>query len=202
MAADADTPLVPLEPGPKLWEQVFVVAPLIVVGTREPDGTYDFAPKHMATPMSWAEHFGFVCTPKHATYQNTLREGCFTVSYLRPDQVVLASLAAAPRCNDAHKHAVDALPQFAASNVDGRLIQHGYLHLECELDRMVDDLGPNSLVIGRVVAAHAEEDAVREPDRDDEDLLLESPMLAYLHPGRFARVAQTYSFPYHAGWRR
>ena len=152
--------------------------------------------------MSWDDHFGFVCTPAHATYRNALREGCFTASFLRPDQVVLASLAAAPRCADDHKHTLAALPQFPATKVDGVLIEHGYLHLECSVDRIVDDLGQNSLIIGRIVAACAEEDAVREPDRDDEDVLLESPLLAYLHPGRFARITQTYSFPYHAGWSR
>ncbi len=202
MTRDAHPPLVPLEPGPSLWEQVFIVAPLVVVGSREPDGTYDFAPKHLATPMSWANHFGFVCTPKHATYQNVRREGAFTVSFLRPDQVVLASLAAAPRCDDEHKHTLDALPQFPASKIDGRLIEHGYLHLECEVDRIVDDLGPNGLIIGRILAAAAEEDVLRQPDRDDEDVLLDAPLLAYLHPGRFAKIAQTYTFPFHAGWSR
>src|SRR5262245_206014 len=30
----------------ELWERVFVVSPLVLVGTREPDGSFDFAPKH------------------------------------------------------------------------------------------------------------------------------------------------------------
>ena len=58
-------------------------------------GGYDLAPKHMATPLGWGGWFGFVCTPSHATYANALREGFFTVSFPRPSQVLLASLAAA-----------------------------------------------------------------------------------------------------------
>ena len=173
-----------------------------MVGSREPDGSFDFAPKHMAAPMSWDDLFGFVCTPVHATYRNAQREGCFTVSFLRPDQVVIASLAAAPRCEDDHKHALDALPVFDAKVIVGKLIKHAYLHFECELDRVVDGLGRNSLIVGRIVAAHAEENAVRDPDKDDAELLRESPLLTYLHPGRFAPIGETYSFPFHAGWSR
>ena len=98
-----------------------MVAPLTIVGTREPDGTYDLAPKHMAMPVSWQDHYGFVCTPSHATYVNAQREGCFTVSFPRPDQILLTSLAAAPRCDDAHKHALQAVPTVAATKVQATL---------------------------------------------------------------------------------
>ena len=81
-----------------VWDRFFQVAPLIVVGTREPDGSFDLAPKHMVTALGWENHFAFVCTPSHGTYVNALREGAFTVSYPRPSQVLTASLAAAPRC--------------------------------------------------------------------------------------------------------
>ena len=50
MATDPNPPLVPLEPGPGLWHQVFMVAPLIVVGSREPDGTYDPRPQAHGRP--------------------------------------------------------------------------------------------------------------------------------------------------------
>ena len=45
--------MTPLDLSHPIWEQVYMVAPLIIVGTREPDGTYDLAPKHMAMPISW-----------------------------------------------------------------------------------------------------------------------------------------------------
>jgi flavin reductase (DIM6/NTAB) family NADH-FMN oxidoreductase RutF len=194
--------MISLDPRHPVWEQVYMVAPLTLIGTREPDGTYDLAPKHMAMPVSWQDHYGFVCTPSHATYVNACREGCFTVSFPRPDQILLTSLAAAPRCDDDQKHALEAIPTIAATRVDGVLVEQAYLHLECELERVVDDLGDNSLVIGRVIAAAVAEDSHREADRDSQEMIAHSPMLAYLHPGRFAEITQTHAFPYHVGFQR
>jgi flavin reductase (DIM6/NTAB) family NADH-FMN oxidoreductase RutF len=194
--------MIPLELEHAVWEQVYMVAPLTIVGTREPDGTYDLAPKHLSIPMSWQDHYGFVCTPSHATYANAMREGCFTVSFPRPDQILLTSLAAAPRSDDDQKHALQAIPTISATKVDGVLLDNAYLHFECELDRVIDGLGENSLIIGRIVAAAAAEDALRDSDRDAQEMIAHSPMLAYLHPGRFAEIVQTNAFPYHVGFRR
>lgn len=185
-----------------LWEQVYTIAPLVLVGTREPDGSYDLAPKHMAMPMSWENHYGFVCSPSHATYVNAKRQGCFTVSFPRPDQIVITSLAAAPRYDDDQKHSLQAIPTVAATRIDGALVADAYLHLECELDRVIDDLGPNSVIIGRVVAASVAEDSARDQDRDPQEMIAHSPMLAYLHPGRFAEITETHAFPYHVGFKR
>lgn len=194
--------MISLELEHAVWEQVYMVAPLTIVGTREPDGTYDLAPKHLAIPMSWQDHYGFVCTPSHATYANARREGCFTVSFPRPDQILLTSLAAAPRCDDDHKHALQAIPTIRATKVDGVLLENAYLHFECKLDRVIDDLGENSLIIGRIVAAAVAEDALRDSDRDAQEMIANSPLLAYLHPGRFAEIVQTNAFPYHVGFKR
>lgn len=194
--------MTPLDLEHPVWEQVYMVAPLTIVGTREPDGSYDLAPKHLAIPMSWEDHYGFVCTPSHATYVNAKREGSFTVSFPRPDQILLTSLAAAPRCDDDHKHALEAIPTVPATKVDGVLVEHAYLHFECELDRIIDGLGVNSLIIGRIVAASVAEDALRDADRDAQEMIAHSPMLAYLHPGRFAKIVQTNAFPYHVGFKR
>ena len=71
----------------------------------------------------------------------------------------------------------------------------GYLFLECELDRIVDGFGDNALIVGRVVAARAEEATVRGDDREDDRVIHEAPLLAYLNPGRFAVVKESHSFP-------
>jgi len=184
-----------------IWERFYTVAPLVLVGTREEDGSYDLAPKHMATPMGWQNYFGFICTPRHRTYHNVRRERAFTVSYPRPTQVVLASLAASPRINDA-KPVLGALPTFPARLIDGVFIEDGYLFLECELDRIIDDFGENSLVTGKIIAAHLQESAMRLSDRADEELLFESPLLVYLAPGRYAEVREGPAFPYPIGFSR
>lgn len=193
---------IPLDPGPDLWERFFLVSPLALIGTLEYDGSHDFAPKHLLMPLSWEAHFGFVCTPAHGTYRNVRREGWFTVSVPRPEQVVMTSLAAAPRCYDHSKPALSALPTVPATRVGGVLLQDALLHLECELDRFVDGFGRNSLVAGRILAASVAEDAARGPDVDDDDLITRAPLLAYLYPGRFATIDDSRAFPFHAGTSR
>lgn len=185
-----------------IWDRFFWVAPLVVVGTRESDGSYDLAPKHMATPLGWQNYFGFVCTPRHATYRNAIREDGFTVSYPRPEQMVHASLAAEPRCDDGHKASLADLEVVPGEVVPGPLLGGAYVHLECALDRIVEGFGENGLVIGRIVAARVDEAALRHREREDQQLIAESPLLAYLAPGQFARIDRGQNFPFPSGFSR
>lgn len=195
-------PLVTLPMEVPIWERFFSVFPLVLVGTREADGGYDLAPKHLAIPMSWQNWFGFVCTPRHRTYQNVQRQRAFTVSYPRFEQIVYASLAAGPRGTDASKPSLQALPVFPARVVDGVLVEGCDVYLECELDRLVDGLGDNSLIIGRIVAAHVHPRALRGDDREDNELIHDQPLFAYLYPERCAAIAQSQGFPMPAGFKR
>ena len=145
--------LVHLETERPIWDRFFTVAPLYVVGTSGPDGNPDLAPKHLATPLSWDNFFGFVCSEDHTTFQNIERDEVFTVSAPRPDQVVLASLAASPRCQDGSKPVVEALPTVAGLEVNAPCLRDSYLVLECRLNRLVRNLGRNVLIVGEVVAA-------------------------------------------------
>lgn len=185
-----------------VWERFPILAPLVLVGTIEPDGEPDIAPKHLAMPMSWGNLFGFVCHPEHGTYKNLVANGSFSVGYPTPEMLLHTSLAAAPRASDGSKPTVQVLPTSAAKKIDGVLVDGCRLHLECTLDRVIDDLDGNVLVIGRVVAAHVAEQILRTFDVDDADLIHASPLLAYVHPGRVATVAETVSFPYHQGFSR
>jgi len=197
-----DVPLVELDTSRSIWEQFFTVFPLVVVGTLEADGTLDLAPKHLAIPLSWGSHFGFVCTPRHRTYQNIARSGQFTVTYARPSQVVLASLAATPRCEGDTKPVIGQLATFPAKTIEGAFLKDGYLFLECRLERIYDDFGENSLIAGRIVAARVAENARKQADEDEQDLLKRSPVLAYLYPGRFAEIATSNQLPFPAGFKR
>lgn len=184
-----------------VWERVFTVAPLVIVGTQDPDGSPDLAPKHMAFPLGWENYFGFVCAPSHGTYANIARTGEFTVSYPRPTDVVTTSLAASPRCEDA-KPIVSLLETFPASLVDCALVANSYLYLECRHVNTVDGFGANALIAGEIVAAHVDPAALRSNDRDDAELLMNAPQIAYLYPGRFAIIDRTQAFPFPAGMRR
>ena len=194
--------LVELDINDPIWDRFFWVAPLVLVGTRESDGSYDLAPKHMAMPMGWKNYFGFVCTPRHHTYQNIKRDGVFTVSFPNPSQFVLTSLAASPRWGDEEKPALSVLPVFPAKVVDGVLVKGGTVFLECALDRIIDGFDVNSLIVGKVVAARVEEQAERSPDHDDQAVVHDVPLLAYLHPGRFAKIENSLSFPFPAGMKK
>ena len=77
-----------------IWDRFFTVAPLVLIGSKDEDGRFNLAPKHMVTPLGWGNYFGFVCTPCHRTYQNIQREGKFSVSFLQPTQIILKQ----PRC--------------------------------------------------------------------------------------------------------
>ena len=184
-----------------IWDGFFVVAPLVLIGTKDVSGDYNQAPKHMAFPVGWDNYFGFVCTPEHSTYQNIKRERVFTVTFPRPTQVILASLAAAPRDDDNFKPSLVSLPTFEAKSVDGRFVDDGYVFLECELERFVENFGRNSLIIGRIIAAHVHERALRDASKDDGEMMAEAPLLVYLQPGRFARIEQSQAFPFPPDFR-
>lgn len=197
-----DSNLVTLDTKDPIWDRFFMVAPLVLVGTREADGAYDLAPKHMAIPLGWQNYFAFVCTPRHSTYGNVKRTNAFCVSFPTPSQLLITSLAAAPRCDDGNKTALGALATFPATVVDGELLEDGYLYLECEQERIIDGFGENSLIIGSIVAAHVREQALRGAEYDDHDLLRSMPILAYLQPGRFTTISETNAFPFPQGMKR
>ncbi len=183
-----------------IWERFFMVSPLVVVGSRDPDGGYNLATKHRAMPLGDGNYFGFICTPCHHTYQNIVRERVFTVSFLRPNQVLAASLAATPRDADDQKPSLCALPTVSATVIDGQLLSDIALGLECQLLKIVDGFGENCLIAGEIVAASVDETALRIAAEDDQDILLRSPLLAYLSPGRYAKIDHSYSFPFHVGF--
>ena len=191
-----------LDVSESIWERFFTVFPLVVVGTLEPDGSADLAPKHLAMPMSWENHFGFVCTPRHRTYQNIQRTGEFAVTYARPSAAVLASLAATPRCEDGSKPITDALPTRPAEQVSGVFLEDGYLFLECRLKDIYDDFGVNSLITGDIVAAQVSADAARNSEEDDQDVIHRAPLMSYLYPGRFAEISASQQLPFPAGFKR
>ncbi len=196
--------MIELDLSQPIWSKFFLVAPLVLVGTRHPDGTVDLAPKHLALPLSWDNYFGFVCSPEHATYRNIQRDRRFGVSFPRPEQVLQTSLAAAPRCGpgpEAPKPSLAALPTISGK-LGCPLLEGAYLFLECELDRVVDGFGPNSLIAGVVRHAEVDEPSLRRAHQDDHEAIAHDPMLVYLQPGRFAILSESHAFPFPKGFHR
>jgi len=185
-----------------VWDRFYSVAPLVIVGTKEGDGGFNLAPKHLAMPLGWGNVFCFACSPRHRTYQNLVAQRAFTVSYPRPSEVLVASLAAAPRWDDGSKPMLTAIPTARARVVDAVVVADAYVWLECRLRELLDGFGANSLVIGDVVAATAHEDVVVDAERDAADQIFAHPLLAYLSPGRVAEVRRSTAFPFHTGFSR
>jgi len=199
--ATGECRLVDIDISSPVWDRFFTVAPLVLIGTTDPDGSPDFAPKHMVTPMGWQNYFGFVCAPPHSTCANIQRSGEFTVSYPKPSQVLYSSLAASPR-QQGHKPVLDYFTTIPAQQIAGQLIEEAYLYFECQHFKTVDGFGPNCLITGEIVAAYAEADFLRSNEIDDQELVHDSPLLAYLAPGRFATVERSIAYPFPAHMKK
>jgi flavin reductase (DIM6/NTAB) family NADH-FMN oxidoreductase RutF len=186
-----------------VWDRIFMVAPLIVVGTRE--GTeYDMAPKHMAFPAGFDNYFGFVCTPKHGTYQNIKATGEFTVSFPLPNDVIPVALSATSREEIISKYheVVSSLPVVNAETMDLPVLRDAYLIFECSAYKIVDGFGENSIITGEIKAAFVKKDYRRVSDSDAQNQLVEHNLLAFIAPDRFARISETYQFPYPKNFRK
>ena len=193
--------LVDIDTKVPVWERFFTVTPLVLIGTIDEDGGLDLAPKHMVTPMGWQNYFGFVCAPRHRTCSNIERTGEFTVSYPKPSQVLYTSLAASPRI-EGDKPILDYFETFPASKIDGAFIEDAYLYFECKHFKTIGGFGENCLITGEIVAAYAESTFIRASEYDSQELIHESPLFAYLSPGRFAAIDQSNAFPFPAEMKK
>ena len=146
-----------------LWDQVFTIAPLVVVGTKEGD-KYDLAPKHMVTPLGFGPYFGFVCSKS---------------------EMVL-----------------DVLPVVKALHMDVPVIEGAYLYLECRYPKILEGFDDYALITGEVVAAYADEEYALGSERDQQEQLYQNPLLVYVAPGRFAKISETYNFPFPKDFKR
>lgn len=178
------------------FERAFAAYSVVVVGTRDPDGDYNLAPKHMVAPLGWSGYYGFACSPEHGTARNIKQNEEFTVSYPRPDQIVSVSLSAQTRTPDDHKPELQSLSTIKAPDVDANFIKNAYIYLECKLEQIIQNLGENNFIVGKIVGSHVHEDALRRPDTDDAELIKENPILAYLHPARYTEIDYSQAFPF------
>ena len=195
--------LVRLNTNEAIWNNVFTVAPLIVIGTKE-GANYDLAPKHMATPVGRNNFFAFVCTPNHSTYNNVQKSGEFSVSFPIPDQVVLTSLCASPRCEDSRieKPIVKALPTTKCHTIDSIFFKDSYLFLECELVKVIDGFEEYSIITGKIKEAFVNNEYLKLSDKDEQKQIYENPLLAYIADGRFAEIKDSYNFPFPEGFKK
>ena len=195
--------LVTLDPHIPIWDRVFTVAPLVIVGSNGKHG-HDLAPKHMASPIGFGNYFGFVCTPRHCTYDNIKELGAFTVSFPTPDQLVSISLSASPRNGDHSRFdaILNSLRTIKASSMDILMIDGAYLYLECDLHKIIDGFDDYSLITGVVRKVHVQREYLKTTESDENEQIRNHPLLAYIANGRFARVTETFNFPFPKDFQR
>ena len=191
-----------LDTSQPIWDHFFMVCPLVLIGTTDADGAPDLAPKHMAAPMGWQNFFGFVCSPRHGTCTNIQRTGEFSVSFPKPEQLLYSSLAASPRDASDRKPILQAFETLACQEIDAPLLDNAYLYFECRHHKTIDGFGENCLITGEIVAARAEPAFLRASEYDDQELIHDSPLLAYLTPGRFAAINRSNGFPFPADMKK
>ncbi|MBD0851098.1 flavin reductase [Maribacter arenosus] len=186
-----------------IWERFFTVAPLVVVGTKEDEG-YDLAPKHMVTPLGFGNFFGFVCTSRHSTYHNVKKTKEFTVSFPRAEQIIATSISASPRKGETPKSLgiIEALPIVKATTMNAPLLRDSYLYFECKLFKIIDGFDGYALITGTIKAVYVHRDYLRVSEGDDQLQLKQNPLLAYIANGRFAKVSDTYNFPFPKDFKR
>ena len=186
-----------------IWEHFYTVAPLVVIGTKEGNG-FDLAPKHMATPLGFSDFFGFVCTPRHNTYQNINRHLRFSVSFVKPDQILLSSLAAIPRCavHNFSKDITDQIPTVMNEEQTAIFIEDSYVMLDCRLHKIIDGFDDYSLITGKVENALVHKDYKIISDKGQQKQIYDHPLLAYIAQGRFASIKETLSYPYPKDFQR
>lgn len=185
-----------------IWDQLYTAYGLILIGSKEENGSFNFAPKHMFSPAGWDNYFAFMGTPRKATFRNVEREKVFTVSYPRPSQLLITSLAASPREDDNSKLVLDALPTVEAVAIEGRMLADAYIHLECKLDQIVGQFGEWKMLVGKIVRASVSEEAHRHADVDDAERIFHAPIMSYVHPHRFAELKTTQHFPFPVDFKR
>ncbi len=186
-----------------IWDHFYTVAPLVVIGSKEKD-VYDLSPKHMVTPIGFSNYLGFVCTPRHVTYHNIKKEKKFTVSFVRPSQILLTSLSAIPRCENNHysKEIVNKIPTIPTAKNDNIFIADSYVLLECTLYKIIDGFDDYSIITGQIDAAFVHKDYKIFSEVDQQKHIYDNPLLAYIAQGRFASIKETFSFPYPKDFQR
>ena len=187
-----------------IWGRFFSVFPLVLVGTREEDTGYDLAPKHMAMLMSWKNWFGFVCTPRHRTYHNIKEFGRFSVSFVKPDQVLMSSLAAMPRSavKDFSEEITKQIPTIYNEEGTSIYLKDSYVMLDCRLYKVIDGFDDYSLICGKIESAWVDKDYRIISDEGQQDQIYRHPLLAYVAQGRFASIKKTWSYPYPKDFKR
>ena len=86
--------------------------------------------------------------------------------------------------------------------MDALLVADSYLYLECELFKIIDGFDENSIITGKIKKAFAHNNYLCISEQDEQQHIKNNPLLAYIAFGRFAKIEQTYNFPFPKDFKR
>lgn len=171
--------------------QFFEPSAVALVSTVSPEGVFNVAPKTQVMPIGRHNYWGFACCPAHHTYHNVLEQGEFVINLPGPELVSRVAAAAARTPEGLDEITAAGLTPWPSRLVAPPAVKECRVHLECRKHLVVEGLGGDVLIIGRVVAAAADRAGADPAD------LAESPVLAYVYPDHYAVIREVtrFSFP-------
>ena len=76
------------------------------------------------------------------------------------------------------------------------------MFLECELFKIIDGFDEYSIITGRIKEALVDKNYLKVSEKDEQKQINENPLLAYVAQGRFAKISETYNFPFPKGFNK
>jgi flavin reductase (DIM6/NTAB) family NADH-FMN oxidoreductase RutF len=172
--------------------QFFCPEMVVLVTTMSTSGIFNVAPKTQAMPVGRGNYWAFACCSSHHTYQNVLQQGEFVVNIPGPELIEHISRASADTPAGADEIDACGLTAIPSRQVAVPSILECRVHLECKRYQVIDGLGGDSLIIGKIVAACGDQDFVSTDVR----ILAEKPVLAYVHPDHYTLVKEVRKFQF------
>jgi flavin reductase (DIM6/NTAB) family NADH-FMN oxidoreductase RutF len=94
------------------------------------------------------------------------------------------------------------LPTFECNSIDALFLKDAYLFFECELYQIVDGFDDYSIITGKILNAFVDKHYMKVSEKDNQEQIIESPLLAYIANGRFAKIKKTFNFPFPKGFKK
>ena len=86
--------------------------------------------------------------------------------------------------------------------MDILMIDGAYLYLECELFKIIDGFDDYSLITGVIKSVHVQKEYLKTTEKSESQQIRKHPLLAYIANGRFAKVSETFNFPFPKDFQR
>lgn len=172
---------VDIEPDKRKWHPSPILGQLVLVTTMNQDGTSNVAPKNWISYVAFGPSLiALGCSSKHWTAKNILRSGEFVINIPGADLVDTIWEAG---YRD-HPRPIESLglTPIPSVKVKPPRVEECKAHLECLLDKHFA-YGDEIIILGRIVAASIDEEALKA--KDPYEYL---KMLVFLEDGTFGTV--------------